>query len=970
MKTRTVALALLGAALAAASSAHAVTARFAYEQAYDNVNDGDWYRLSNDEGTLLTNNQSPVMESLATMFEATGDPLYLERLIWHVDGVLAQRDDVRGIIDYRGIEGACWQDKHYSYGWPYCWVLHSGTIITPMVRAAWLIREHGLEEEIAYDGLTFGEKATAYIAACQETVAHHDEQWREQGHYVFMPDAHFLQWEAGTTNPLNCSNAMGRALLYLHELTGEAEYLDKVERLAHRLHDNMMRLEGGYNAWPYYAEDFLGMGEDIGHASLSVTFAHELYRSGIVFDDDDMAAIGATLTRSITIDDRRVHHNLNGGEVDGAENGRSTLYAWLPLVGWEPAIYTIVRNLNLLENPPDDVSTGGRLQAWAELAHHEPTHCVPAFSDTHWDDPDPHGASDWISAIGAQPRLLMPELREACVTVLEVDSPQPLELWRPVGSDRDLVARWQATGGQIERWLPWIPGASSLDIPATVLEHKPGSTLLQVRQQPALATPAIVEPAPAAGKLGQALTLQLEGSGEAPLWWALAAFPTGARVDPATGLVTWTPGSEGEHAFTVRLDTVAGSVEQAFTWCVGAECGQAGPRMLSCSSSGQRGGLALLALLGLGGAVLHRRRRGLALLLTLGLLGCPGPDKPDSAPPTIPEETEAPEETEPPEETQAPEETAPPVDTGPFDGDGDGWPAATDCDDSDPAIHPGAEDLCDGVDSDCDGVADDACAVQVAAGLVHSCAVMADASLRCWGSDSWGQASPPEGSFAQVAVGTYYSCGVGTDGALSCWGEDSAGQASPPGGAYIHTEASVYGSVGISSAGVISYWGAPLYSLGNPPAGGDFDSSSCGEGHCCGLRTDGSAACWGRGGYSLDTVDVSLRFTALEAGYMHTCGLFTDGTLTCWGWDWYEQTTPAEGSDFVDLSCGHEHCCALRADGSVACWGSGSARQHDAPDEPLVSLSAGAYHSCGLTAEGGVRCWGNNAHGECDGPGS
>ncbi|MCB9746052.1 MAG: putative metal-binding motif-containing protein [Alphaproteobacteria bacterium] len=43
------------------------------------------------------------------------------------------------------------------------------------------------------------------------------------------------------------------------------------------------------------------------------------------------------------------------------------------------------------------------------------------------------------------------------------------------------------------------------------------------------------------------------------------------------------------------------------------------------------------------------------------------------------------------------------ADTGPADADGDGWAATEDCDDADPAVNPGAEELCgNGVDDDCD----------------------------------------------------------------------------------------------------------------------------------------------------------------------------------------------------------------------------------------------------------------------------
>ena len=63
--------------------------------------------------------------------------------------------------------------------------------------------------------------------------------------------------------------------------------------------------------------------------------------------------------------------------------------------------------------------------------------------------------------------------------------------------------------------------------------------------------------------------------------------------------------------------------------------------------------------------------------------------------------------------------------------------------------------------------------VQVDAGGVFSCAVKSDAGLACWGSsNTYGQATPPAGSFSEVGSGGFHTCALrSSDGGVTCWGQ-------------------------------------------------------------------------------------------------------------------------------------------------------------------------------------------------------
>jgi alpha-tubulin suppressor-like RCC1 family protein len=238
-------------------------------------------------------------------------------------------------------------------------------------------------------------------------------------------------------------------------------------------------------------------------------------------------------------------------------------------------------------------------------------------------------------------------------------------------------------------------------------------------------------------------------------------------------------------------------------------------------------------------------------------------------------------------------------------------------------------------------------AVGLATGYGHTCARLADATLRCWGENRQGQlgngttASP--GTPQPVTVngmtgvsaftnGAYHTCAVPADGKVRCWGRNDAGQLGD---------------------GTVTSSSTPLQvETGSGPLTG-VTALAGGGAHTCALRANGTVRCWGENNQgqlgdgttagSRNGVEVTGISTAvaISAGWEHTCAVLADGAVRCWGANALGQlgdgtttnrTTPVPASgitDAVAVTAGWwHHSCALLGDGTVKCWGDNEWGQH------------------------------------------
>jgi alpha-tubulin suppressor-like RCC1 family protein len=278
---------------------------------------------------------------------------------------------------------------------------------------------------------------------------------------------------------------------------------------------------------------------------------------------------------------------------------------------------------------------------------------------------------------------------------------------------------------------------------------------------------------------------------------------------------------------------------------------------------------------------------------------------------------------------------------------------------------------------------------QVSAGEEYTCAVRWNGEVYCWGSNYGGRLGdgtttnrwtpvPVDGIDDAVAVaaglGLYepgHTCALLDDGGVRCWGTNTSGQLGDGTTTSSLTPVEVVG-VDTAVQVVAGYY------------------------RTCAVLEDGTLTCWGAGASPTPTAVEGLGpVTQVSMSMFHRCAVMVDATVRCWGGNgagqlgdgtttssFDEWVTVNALDDAVEVATGSAHTCARRTDGTVRCWGANSAGQLgngttagsllpvDVVNlDGVLQLDAGAGdeavgHSCAVRDDARVLCWGSNNLGQ------
>jgi alpha-tubulin suppressor-like RCC1 family protein len=272
-------------------------------------------------------------------------------------------------------------------------------------------------------------------------------------------------------------------------------------------------------------------------------------------------------------------------------------------------------------------------------------------------------------------------------------------------------------------------------------------------------------------------------------------------------------------------------------------------------------------------------------------------------------------------------------------------------------------------------------AIALAAGCAHTCALLPDGQVKCWGNNDFGQlglgddnprgtsagqmgselpAVPLNAATIAITAGCNFSCSLLVTGDVVCWGDNGFGQL---------------------GQGNTNHMGDDADEVnGLSPIALDGDAKAIRAGYrfvCAQLETD-QIKCWGRNGDgqlglndiehrgdepnemgdALPVVNLGTGREAKDfaAGYTHACALLDNNTVKCWGGEsdggtGYGDTTINRGDGIAqegETTMGMEMGNALPAVGL--------------PATP-TAISA-QRHTCVLFSDDTVGCFGRNNAGE------
>ena len=324
-------------------------------------------------------------------------------------------------------------------------------------------------------------------------------------------------------------------------------------------------------------------------------------------------------------------------------------------------------------------------------------------------------------------------------------------------------------------------------------------------------------------------------------------------------------------------------------------------------------------------------------------------------------------------------------------------------------------------------------ATSISAGGSQTCALdNSSGMVKCWGiggylglgdSISRGDGANEMGSnlgFVElgtgrtataIAAGSGYTCAILDNASVKCWGRNGEGQLGLGNNTQLGDNANEMGD------------NLPIVDLGT---GRTATAIAAGQSHTCVILDNASVKCWGRGengvlgsgstdnlgdganemGDNLPTVDLGTGRTAIAivANSDHNCAILDNASVKCWGLNGNGQlgigntnkmgdaaNEMGDNLPTVDLGTGRTataiaaggdgHSCAILDNASVKCWGrayygalgSGSTDNlGDGANEmgdnlsavdlgtgrTATAISVGSESTCALLDNAAVKCWG------------